>query len=223
MATPDQTKHFSGQLASVLDAYADLVRRARHDDLSGPPEWEHQKIITMAMASIERVSPPGAIYPKRAAAIVEREGWIGTILKELIGVIEALKADLEAGYLSSFQELIHAEAFGDFLGMARHLADEGYKDPAAVIAGSTLEAHLRNLALKFGLSADDQSGRPLKADRLNADLAKEGAYSKLDQKSVTAWLDLRNQAAHGRYAEYSLPQVQLMLDGVRDFVARNSA
>lgn len=223
MTKPDQAKHFSSQLVSILEAYSELVRRARHDDLSGLPEWEHQKIITMAMAAIDRISPAGSIYPKRAAAIVALGGWVGAVLKELVGVIEGLKADVEAGYLSYFHELLHAEVFGDFLDMARHLAAAGYKDPAAVIAGSTLEAHLRNLALKFALSVLDPSGRPLRANRLNDDLAKEGFYSKLDQKNVMAWLDLRNQAAHGHYAEYSLPQVQLMLDGVRDFVTRNPA
>ena len=36
---------------------------------------------------------------------------------------------------------------------------------------------------------------------MNNDLACGNSYTKLDQKSVTAWLDLRNRAAHGRYGE----------------------
>ena len=53
-------------------------------------------------------------------------------------------------------------------------------------------------------------------------LHRGGVYSKLDQKNVTAWLDLRNKAAHGKYAEYQIEQVALMLDGVRNFVTRTS-
>ena len=64
---------------------------------------------------------------------------------------------------------------------------------------------------------------PKKADRLNAELAAADVYSKLDQKNVIAWLDLRNKAAHGRYPEYGLPQVNLQIAGIRDFITRNPA
>lgn len=62
---------------------------------------------------------------------------------------------------------------------------------------------------------------PKKADRLNSDLAGDNLYSKLNQKFLTAWLDLRNKAAHGKYSEYSKEQVQLMHNGVMDFLTRN--
>jgi hypothetical protein len=55
---------------------------------------------------------------------------------------------------------------------------------------------------------------------MNADLTKQGVYGKLDQKNITAWLDLRNKAAHGLYDEYSKEQVVLLLASVRDFIAR---
>jgi hypothetical protein len=40
---------------------------------------------------------------------------------------------------------------------------------------------------------------------------------------VTAWLDLRNKAAHGQYADYTKEQVALTLQGVRDFISRHPA
>jgi hypothetical protein len=58
---------------------------------------------------------------------------------------------------------------------------------------------------------------------MNADLSSVGAYNKLDQKNVTAWLDLRNKAAHGRYPEYTADQVANMLLGVTEFTARIAA
>ncbi|HEY5489449.1 MAG TPA: hypothetical protein VIK00_06380, partial [Candidatus Limnocylindrales bacterium] len=71
--------------------------------------------------------------------------------------------------------------------MADHLANQGYKDAAAVIAGSSLEAHLRQLAQAAGLATDAADGHPKKADALNSELAKAGAYGKLDQKAITSW------------------------------------
>jgi len=64
---------------------------------------------------------------------------------------------------------------------------------------------------------------PKRADALNSELASATVYSKLDQKSVTAWLDPRNKAAHGKYTEYTTEQVALTLQGVRDFTSRNPA
>jgi hypothetical protein len=42
----------------------------------------------------------------------------------------------------------------------------------------------------------------------------------LQQKSVTAWLDLRNKAAHGRHSEYDAAQVSALIRDVRDFMTR---
>ena len=58
---------------------------------------------------------------------------------------------------------------------------------------------------------------------MNAELAGANVYSKLDQKNVTAWLDLRNKAAHGKYGEYTKEQVALLIQSVRDFITRNPA
>ena len=140
-----------------------------------------------------------------------------------VGIVAAARSELAGGWLQTTRGLLSAEIFADFLEMAEHLLSEGYKDAAAVIAGSALEEHLRQLAVAVNVSTTrtkDGVEVPLKADALNADLAKAGAYSKLDQKSITAWLDLRNKAAHGRYDEYGRDQVALMVEGVRQFISR---
>jgi hypothetical protein len=42
----------------------------------------------------------------------------------------------------------------------------------------------------------------------------------LDQKQVTAWLGLRNDAAHARYDNYTEHQVKDMLSGITNFMVR---
>ena len=141
-----------------------------------------------------------------------------------LGILTAIRTELAGGWLQTTRGLISAEVFADFLEMAEHLLDEGYKDPAAVMVGSVLEEHLRQLAAKFGVAIEEERKGvvgPRKADAINSDLAKAGAYGKLDQKSITGWLDLRNKAAHGKYSEYTDEQVSLLLASVREFVARN--
>lgn len=105
--------------------------------------------------------------------------------------------------------------------MAEYLLQQGYKDAAAVIVDSVLEEHLRKLSQKHGIPVVHGGSGPKKADTLNSDLAGANVYSKLDQKSVTAWLDLRNNAAHGKYDQYTKEQVALTLEAVRNFVARH--
>ena len=104
--------------------------------------------------------------------------------------------------------------------MAKYLLSEGYKDAAAVIAGSVLEENLRKLCAKGAISEFDAKGNPKKASALNDDLAKASTYTKLEQKSITAWLDLRNNAAHGHFDKYDAKQVELYLNGILDFLTR---
>jgi len=56
---------------------------------------------------------------------------------------------------------------------------------------------------------------------MNSETAgKASVYNKLDQKNVTAWLDLRNKAAHGKYDEYTKEHVELLMQGVLNFFTR---
>jgi len=142
-----------------------------------------------------------------------------------IGILKTAKFEIDNGWLTSFKGIVSAEIFSDFLEMATHLLEQGYKDPAAVMIGSVLEEHLRQLCQNNSLPIDtpkDGKSIPKKADTMNAELTKAGVYNLLSQKSVTPWLDLRNNAAHGKYNEYTEEQVKLMMQGVTDFIARTS-
>jgi hypothetical protein len=142
-----------------------------------------------------------------------------------IETLKVIKGEIEGGWLFSLKGLVTAEIFSDFLEMADHLLSNDYKDAAAVIIGSVLEENLRQLCIKNKIDIEIEAKgkfKPKKADLLNADLSKNEICSKLDQKSVTAWLDLRNKAAHGQYDEYNKDQVVFMLQGVTEFLARVS-
>jgi hypothetical protein len=214
------------QLDDVLGEFTALLKRSKYDDASDLPEAEVGRFVSRAEAVIHRVAGRPSPYADQSERVFKTGGYTGFLARSLAGILQSLRTDLAAGYVRSQRELLHAELFADFLEMAQHLLNEGYKDAAAVIAGSSLEAHLRQLCQKSGITCEVTSGvstTPKKADRLNSDLAAASTYSKLDQKNVTAWLDLRNKAAHGKYAEYETPQVNLLIAGIRDFITRNPA
>lgn len=214
------------QLDDVLAEWSALVKRSKYDDASDLPEAEVGQFVSRAEAAIHRIAGTPSPYADQAGRVFKTKAYTGYYGRALAGILQSLRADLAAGYVKSQRELLHAELFADFLEMAQHLLNEGYKDAAAVIAGSSLEAHLRQLCHKSGIGCEITNGPstfPKKAERLNADLATAEAYSKLDQKNVTAWLDLRNKAAHGKFTEYETSQVGLMIAGIRDFITRKPA
>jgi hypothetical protein len=184
-----------------------------------------QEVITLTRAVIRRLSPPGSAYLDQMDSVLKNtlESITRTreeeVASRLQGVLQALRADYESGRLQSFQELVHADLFSDFLERAEYFLQESYKDPAAVIAGSVLEEHLRKLSVKHGVVLP---AKP-KLDTMNAELARAGAYGKNEQKQVTAWAGLRNDAAHGNYAGYTEGEIKQMVAGIRDFITRNPA
>jgi hypothetical protein len=218
---------FEQQLDVVLKEFDEFRARSQHDDLSDMPKADRQALVSKAIAAIHRVGGIKSTYALEVDRLLRLLGPLHSHTTSIMGVVKALRDDLKAGYLQSLVELVHSNIFGDFLEMAQHLCDTGYKDAAAVIAGSTLDSHLRSLCLKTGISTETTKANsdvvPKKADGTNSELAAAGSYSKLDQKSVTAWLDLRNKAAHGQYSEYVQAQVNLLISGVRDFIVRMPA
>lgn len=176
---------------------------------------------TTGLATIERIVGRDSIQYEEATKRDVGAGYKVNLL-QIAAVCHSLYDDLRNGYLRSMVEVVHADVFADYLEMADHLNSTGYKDAAAVIAGSTLEAHIKSLCEKYEVPTKE-GGRPVKADMLNSNLVKADVYGKLDQKNVTAWLDLRNNAAHGDYSKYDQSQVSLLIQSVRDFIVRNPA
>ncbi|MFC8829024.1 hypothetical protein ACFT9I_27165 [Streptomyces sp. NPDC057137] len=169
-------------------------------------------------SAIDRIAPPGSVYKKRVSNIYGRG-----LLDGIYDIAVALRDDLKDGWIDSVVEIVHADMHGDYLEMADTLISAGYKDPAAIITGTSLEVHVRALCAKHGVDTELSNGAPKKADAMNADLKKAGVYDGLQQKQITAWMDLRNKAAHGNYTDYDKHQVGLFIEGVRAFMIKYPA
>lgn len=214
------------QLLSQIDTVLAQVNRARsassYDDYSGGlADDELGTIAIRLIAAINRLTSKDSVYNQQAQKVTGHNGYR---VKELGSILNALRSDIDDGYIQSISEITRAEVFTDFLEMAEELQKKGYKDAAAVIAGSVLEDHLRKLSIKAGLSITKADGSPQKADALNNDLAtKSGVYNAAQQKSVLAWLALRNEAAHGNYSTYDHEQVAGLIRDVTDFIGRYPA
>jgi hypothetical protein len=210
----------TNQIEDLIRAHAALTARAKYADLSDLKD-ESAELVVRLQAAVDRIVPSSTTYAKEATA--HRDAPAHVRIPALLGVLKALKEDIKAGWLKTVEELLHADTFADFLDMARELNSKGYKDAAAVIAGTVLESHLRLLCDKNGIPTKLPAGGPKKADLMNSDLAKGGVYNNLQQKQVTAWLGIRNSAAHGRYTDYGTTDVTSLVSGVEQFILNNPA
>jgi hypothetical protein len=138
-------------------------------------------------------------------------------VSELCGILKGAQHDLRSGLLDDMKLLLQGEVFADFLEMAEHLLDTGYKDAAAVLLGGVLEDSLRKIATRAGVGITAANGRTLTIDPLNVALAKAGSYGPLVQRQITTWANLRNDAAHGNYSKYDAEQTRQMLLFVQKF------
>jgi hypothetical protein len=229
-STAEAVKQIDAVLARFEEVEKQYLKRfSDGKDWINAPEEVSAEVQALLRGTLDRLSPSGDKAGRDAVAgIPEGPEYASVRLRLLAGTLRALKADYLAGRLQTLREMIRSDVFSDFLEMAEYLLkDEGLKDPAAVIAGGVLEQHIRKLCENRGILTTwvDNKGNtvPKKLDRMNADLAKAGVYGGNDQKQVTAWADLRNDAAHGQWSNYVADQVTLMVQGVRGFLARNPA
>jgi hypothetical protein len=205
------------QLDLLLKEYGELRSKAKYDDLS---DLDAGRVLAnRLLAAIERFARPGSSYTRQLNDYARNPSGY---MSDLMGLAAALRDDLKAGWMQSVVELVHADTFSDFLETAEGLLGGGYKNAAAVVAGTSLEVHLRSLCGKHGIPSS-VSDKPKKADTMNADLKKAGAYGGLEQKNITAWLDLRNSAAHGEYEKYDAKDVGHLIRGIRDFMVKYPA
>jgi uncharacterized protein (DUF2164 family) len=207
------------QIDAALEEFKTIQPRLGR---ANTPREDLKEVYVRLASTMDRLSPPGSFHKKHFERSMH-----GSVLKDRIlsmaGLLRALRYDYANGYLQTVQELVHADMFANFLDMAAYLHDQGFKDAAAVIGGGVLEQHLRELCEKNGIKTLDDNQKPRKAEILNQDLRSQDIYNLLEQKSVTAWLDLRNSAAHGKYDQYDARQVQDLMNGIREFMTRHPA
>lgn len=221
-------EYFIKQANEIISEYAATKNRSNYIDLSDLSDELLTRLITKSKSFVVRiVGIKSEYYKDILRALDQKHLGLGTILNYVIGSVIALKEDLENDYLKSYSELLHSEIFGDYIEISSHLLESGYKDSAAVIIGSTLESHLRKLSAKYDVEIEvvREDGKITfkKAERMNSDLVKAEAYSLANQKQITAWLDIRNNSAHGKYDVYGAQEIKLMIQGIQNFILNNPA
>ena len=180
------------------------------------------QLATRMCATIYDLTPIGNSYREKAEEVAADNIFHWQSVPKLLGILKSLREDYVSGFLTNINELIHSEIFSDILDEAKYLLSKGYAGASAVTCGVVLEEHIRKLAEKVGIPVQD-GATFRRAEVLNQDLAKNGVYGKPEQKSVTAWLGIRNDAAHPQESKSNDEMVRLMIEGIRNFIQRYPA
>ena len=223
MTTADRLKAAALRQIAALDReYADFKTKLRHAEFGAvvQPD-EYAEFNTRCLALIDRTLGRGHAYYEQALREMQREPMSSAELAvSLHGLVRALKVDIEADALATVRELGHTDLLAVFLRMAEGLLGAQRKEPAAVLLGGALEAHLRNLAVKHHVEIDDEghASSAQLAQELNEMLSQQ-VYGLSEFKSVAAWLELREKASRSVASAYSHDDVAKFLRGLRAFIA----
>lgn len=152
------------------------------------------------------------ILPKYGIRMVEHSYDIYPI----IGVLAGALNDLENGYLIGQEFLIAGEVFDSILEQAKELIRCEFKDPAAILVRVIIEDSLKRIARREEIN-DSQ-----RASAINDELKKKGVYSQHQWRIIQVWLDIGNNAAHGKFNTYAKTDIEKMINEVEQFLVTMS-
>lgn len=190
--------------------------------------WDNQRVErwkTNCLALFEPLVARGTELARQVEVFRSTTGERPKMQKAL-GILEALRDDLERGFLDDFVLRVEAEIAGDYMGQAETLLKGGHSGafdhvPAAVLSGAVLEKALKTLCDRQQpkIPATNANGEHKTLNPLIDDLKKAGAFNELKAKQLRAWADIRNKAAHGEFNAFGKADVEQMLTGIENFLA----
>ncbi|MGO8901322.1 MAG: hypothetical protein ACLQU5_23650 [Isosphaeraceae bacterium] len=214
---------------SIMDRFQAIPRRAWNE--YDPPKHtfdhiESQSWVSKAGSALSSVFPAGhyliqtwdRLLPKLRPDVVH-----GGSLEELFGVFSSSARMLREGRVGTIIDTIRTETEDGLLDQSLVLANANHLAAAAVISGGAPESHLNHLVTKNNLTITGE-GSISKYDGAIAQARNNGTievYSATDSKQVGAWGGMRNDAAHDpKTFNRTRAEVRLMIDGIRNFIAR---
>ena len=111
----------------------------------------------------------------------------------LIGLLEAIKNDIENDHLIRAENIIRAETLTDLFEQAEYLLEQGYFLAAGVLARAVIEEHLRKRCDELGCIPS--KSKPTLND-FNQALYSSKNIDKIAMKNIDSLAAVGNDAAH---------------------------
>lgn len=176
-----------------------------------------QSWFSSAANAIQQVAPPGSFYTAELQRIVENEqlkgGFPRSSVEKLLGLLQSVQLEAQAGLLARLEDQVVATAFDDFLDHAAHYHKAGKVKEAAVLASAVLEDTVKRIAKKVGVAADGYSLEPLIDE-----LTKQGIFSAVRAKRLKSYAAVRNHALHAEWDKLDIKDVGAQLSGLQELL-----
>lgn len=212
--------HILSELDGILEKYRELSGMDNGRPSAGT---DMRSLIDKAVSAVRKFSGGESDYTLAITVIAEeyegQPGGAGLVF----GVLKALRDDIRQGRFAPVPDPMYLDpgSFLGFLNVAMQQLSRGDVKAATVLAGSTLETHLRKMASRNGLDIEDAEGAPLPVSRVVTSLIGSGALGEKERQSVEGWLDMRAAASSGRAEQLAEDQVRTMIAGINAFLTRN--
>ncbi len=223
---------FDELIAEVETLLAELNEYDQNHD-SRYREWivKTSGLITMLFGNTKEGEKYQQIIERDPA---QRSGVVGqpsklviaAIVRKNVATLKGIRDNYINGFYVGLEELIIANVSADYMEQAEALLGEGIQGlhghvPAAVLCGAVLEDALRRLCQKQTppIEIKKSDGQKKTMGPLVQDLQKAKVFNKGVAEQLRAWAKIRNYAAHGDFNEFRRENVDLMLSGVRHFLA----
>lgn len=224
---------------SFMNRFRALIEEGQRNKNKNGPEWveswgedfdfgyeSYMSWISRVESLLNEVLPSRSPVKKRLAQL-RKASKRSREFEGVMGILDGVMKDFDSGLFNSMRNQISSLISLDYLKLATNILDnkssaEVSYIPAAVLAGATLEKHLR------GLCADSNPPIPItkpngKRKCMNAlidDLCRQKVFNKTYAKQLQAWAAIRNDAAHGNVKNFDKNQVKQMIDGIGELLMR---
>lgn len=226
MDTTKIVKRFEEILAKPVKKH-----QQQRNEISSP-EYDHSSAVewmTDARAALESTFPQTHAVLKQWDLLTEPMRKYGPHLSGSKDVVHGLRAVFQSalsqvknGYLSALIDGIRAESVSELLDQAESLSSK-HVIAATVLAGGALETHLLHLCRKNNIQLNGTGSIEAYNQAISSERNKNSKviYSPTDTKIITSWGGYRNNAAHQpTECKIKTEEVKLMIEGIRQFIAR---
>ena len=138
-------------------------------------------------------------------------------MAQYLSILRSFKTIVEKGLLVDLKTLVAADVFDSLLQQIDYLLSQNYKDCVAILCRVVIEDTLKQLCKMNNISCDPKT----KASELNTLLKNNAVYQIHIWRDVQAKLDIGNLAAHGRFNEFRLEEVQEMYKWTKKFIEKH--
>ena len=210
----DRYTTWSLRANTFLKWFFDHVPGSREDDL-------------LSLFKRDQIYPVNAMSGLSSAmSALEWMQRLSPLVRRKVTVLKALRENYTNGDYEDLEERITSHVHTNLMEQAEALLGEGIERqydhvPAAVLCGAVLEDALRRLCQRQKPPIDivKSNGDKKTLEPLIQDLQRAKVFNKSVADQLRAWAKIRNYAAHGEFTEFTREQVDLMLPGVRQFLA----